>query len=239
MIRSLPLRLYSGLGIAVLLVFVVGFVTIDSLDKQAKEAERVRHTHQAISYTRDIRFTIMHIRGGRRAYWVTGDPKNMDSYEKGTSFIPNRLIYLKEFVRDNAAQVQNVAVLDSLVTSLMRYWRTDGIIQPNMPTDAFRNIVVEEEKRMGLIYQQLEKVKIAEEELLVKREAIVAGYNERTKLILYIGISVLMIVVLLLINAVIQTLKSRYKAGLRLQATLEETEKASKLAQEKTGYWKV
>ena len=56
---------------------------------------------------------------------------------------------------------------------------------------------------------------------------------KETKLILYIGISVLMIVVLLLINAVIQTLKSRYKAGLRLQVTLEETEKASKLAQEK------
>ncbi len=233
MIRSLPLRLYSGLGIAVLLVFVVGFVTIDSLDKQAKEAERVRHTHQAISYARDIRFTIMHIRGGRRAYWVTADPKNMDPYEKGTSFIPNRLIYLKEFVKDNAAQVQNVAVLDSLVTSLMRYWRTDGIIQPNMPTDAFRRIVVDEERRMELIYKQLEKIKIEEEELLVKREAVVAGYNERTKLILYIGISVLMIVVLLLINAVIQTLKSRYKAGLRLQSTLEETEKASKLAQEK------
>lgn len=233
MIRSLPLRLYSGLGIAVLLVFVVGFVTIDSLDKQAKEAETVRHTHQAISYARDIRFTIMQIRGGRRAYWVTGDPKNMDAYEKGTSFIPNRLVNLKEFVKDNAAQVQNVVMLDSLVTSLLRYWRTEGVILPNMPTEAFRKIVVDEEKRMEALYRQLEKIKVEEEELLVQREAVVAGYNERTKLILYIGISVLMIVVLLLINAVIQTLKSRYKAGLRLQTTLEETEKASKLAQEK------
>ncbi len=233
MIRSLPLRLYSGLGIAILLVFVVGFVTIDSLDKQAKEAETVRHTHQAIAYARDIRFTIMQIRGGRRAYWVTGDPKNMDPYEKGISFIPNRMVYLKEFVRDNALQVKNVSTLDSIVTSLMRYWRTDGVIYPDMPVDAFRKIVVDEEKRMESIYSQLEKIKIEEEELLVKREAVVAGYNERTKLILYIGISVLMIVVLLLINAVIQTLKSRYKAGLRLQSTLEETEKASKLAQEK------
>ena len=56
MIRSLPLRLYSGLGIAVLLVFVVGFVTIDSLDKQAKGAERVRHTHEAISYAQRYPF---------------------------------------------------------------------------------------------------------------------------------------------------------------------------------------
>ena len=61
MIRSLPLRLYSGLGIAVLLVLLVGFTTINSLEKQAKEADLVRHTHQAISYVRDIRFSIMQI----------------------------------------------------------------------------------------------------------------------------------------------------------------------------------
>lgn len=233
MIRSLPLRLYSGLGIAVLLVFLVGFITIDSLDKQAKEADLVRRTHQAISYTRDIRFSIMQIRGGRRAYWVTSDPKDMDSYEKGVTFIPNRLIDLREFVKDNAQQVSNVIKLDSLITDLLRYWRTEGVVIPNMPAESFKKIVLREEARMVSIYQQLEKVKILEEDLLVKREAVVLSYNDRTKLILYIGISVLMIVVLLLINAVIQTLKSRYKAGLRLQSTLEETERASRLAQEK------
>jgi len=233
MIRSLPLRLYSGLGIAVLLVFLVGFITIDSLEKQAKEADRVRHTHQAISYVRDIRFSIMQIRGGRRAYWVTDDPKDMDAYEKGITFIPNRIMDLRDFVKDNASQVANVMSLDSLTTDLLRYWRTEGVIYPNMSAESFKKIILEEEGRLNKIYQQIEKVKIEEEGLLAKREAVVLSYNERTKLILYIGISVLMIVVLLLINAVIQTLKSRYKAGLKLQATLEQTEKASILAQEK------
>lgn len=233
MIRSLPLRLYSGLGIAVLLVFVVGFVTIDSLDQQAKEADLVRHSHKAISYVRDIRYSIMQIRGGRRAYWVTAASTDMDAFERGASFVPYRLTQLRELVKDNAPQVENVMLLDSMVTSLLRYWKNEGAIQPDMPTSFFRNIIAEEEQKLVRIAQQLEKIKIQEEELLLQREAVVAGYNDRTKLILYIGISVLMIVVLLLINAVIQTLKSRYKAGLRLQATLEETEKASKLAQEK------
>jgi len=233
MIRSLPLRLYSGLGIAVLLVFIVGFVTIDSLDKQAKESELVRHTNRTISYVRDVRYAIMQIRGGRRAYWVTASTRDMDAYERGTTYIPSRMIELQELVRDNAPQVQNVALLDSMVTDLMQYWRTAGTIQPNMQTDIFKSIILAEEKKLERIYVQLEKIKIEEEAILIKREAVVASYNERTKLILYIGISVLMIVVLLLINAVIQTLKSRYKAGLRLQSTLEETEKASKMAQEK------
>lgn len=233
MIRSLPLRLYSGLGIAVLLVLLVGFITINSLEKQAKEADLVRHTHQAISYVRDIRFSIMQIRGGRRAFWVTNDPKDMDAYEKGITFIPNRMIELREFVKDNATQVANVMKLDSLITDLLRYWRTGGIISHDMPAENFKKIILLEEIRLAKINQQIEKVKILEEDILIKREAVVLSYNDRTKLILYIGISVLMIVVLLLINAVIQTLKSRYKAGLKLQATLEETEKASKIAQEK------
>jgi len=233
MIRSLPLRLYSGLGIAVLLVFLVGFITINSLEQQTKEADLVRHTQQAIAYVRDIRFSIMKIKGGRRAFWVTGDAKDMDPYEKGITFIPNRMIDLQEFVKDNAPQVSNLMQLDSLITDLLRYWRTDGVISHNMSVDSFKKIILEEEERLNKIYQQIEKIKIAEEDLLIKREGVVVLYNERTKLILYIGISVLMIVVLLLINAVIQTLKSRYKAGLKLQATLEQTEKASILAQEK------
>lgn len=216
MIRSLPLRLYSGLGIAVLLVFLVGFITIDSLDKQAKEADLVRNSYQAISYLRDVRYSIMQIRGGRRAYWVTATSGDMDAYERGTSFIPNRLTRLKELVNDNALQVVNVMVLDSMVTDLLRYWKTEGVIQPNMSVTVFRNIIREEERRLGRITQQLEKIKVDEEDLLIKKEAVVEEYNNRTKLILYIGISILMIVVLLLINAVIQTLKSRYKAGLRL-----------------------
>lgn len=233
MIRSLPLRLYSGLGIAILLVFLVGFITIDSLEKQAKEADMVRHTHQAISYVRDVRYAIMQIRGGRRVYWVTAAPSDMDAFERGTSFIPNRLTQLRELVRDNAVQVKNVVFLDSMVTDLLRFWKSEGVVQSNMPVINFRSIILEEEKKLISIVRQLEKIKIEEEDLLIKREAVVAGYNERTKLILYIGISILMIVVLLLINAVIQTLKSRYKAGLRLQSTLEETEKASRSAQEK------
>ena len=143
MIRSLPLRLYSGLGIAVLLVFLVGFITIDSLEKQAKEADRVRHTHQAISYVRDIRFSIMQIRGGRRAYWVTDDPKDMDAYEKGITFIPNRIMDLRDFVKDNASQVANVMSLDSLTTDLLRYWRTEGVIYPNMSAESFKKIILE------------------------------------------------------------------------------------------------
>ncbi|MFW2477320.1 MAG: response regulator [Sediminibacterium sp.] len=233
MIRSLPLRLYSGLGIAVLLVFIVGFVTIVSLDKQAKESNTVRHTHQAISYVRDIRFSIMQIRGSRRAYWVTGASKDLDAYESGSSFIPVRIVNLRDLVKDNPIQVQNVIRLDSMVTDLLGYWKREGVITPKLSTENFKEIVLQEEKKLSSLYIQIESIKTVEEGLLIQREEIVAGYIKRTKLILYIGISVLMIVVLLLINAVIQTLKSRYKAGLRLQANLEETEKINKMAQEK------
>lgn len=233
MARSLPIRLYTGLTIAVVLVFVVGFITINSLEKQTSESEMVRHTHRVISRVNDIRFTITQIRSSRRAYWVTGAGNDMDAYEKGVSFIPNRLSSLNELVGDNAGQAMNVMRLDSLITDLMRFWRTTGQISPQIDQDRFRSIVIEEEKKLVPILHGIERVKLLEEELLAKREAIVAEYKSRTKWMLYIGIGILMLVVLVLINAVIQTLKSRHKAGLRLQATLEETERINRMAQEK------
>lgn len=233
MLRSLPIRLYTGLTIAVVLVFVVGFVTINSLHKQTSESEMVRHSHRVISHVNDIRFAIAQIRSSRRAFWVTGAGSDMDAYEKGISYIPNRMISLQDLVGDNAAQVMNVIRLDSMITDLLRFWRTSGEVMANMDQFRFRNIVLNEEKKLIPILNELERVKYLEDELLAKREAIVSDYVIRTKWILYIGIGVLMLVVLVLINAVIQTLKSRYKAGLRLQATLEETERINKVAQEK------
>lgn len=233
MLRSFSLRLYLGLGIAVLLVLIVGFVAVRSLDSQAEQAVIVNKTHQVISKIRDVRYNIMQIRGGRRAFWVTGSSKAMDPFEKGKTLIPLRIDELKQLLQDSPTEVIELIRLDSMLTMLLNYWGNAGVVYQGMETEKFKRIISEEEAILESIYVQLEKIIVDENALLSERQKQASVSVNDTKMVLYVGIGVLLIVVLLLINAVIQTLKSRYRAAKKLEINLAETERISKQSQEK------
>ena len=69
--------------------------------------------------------------------------------------------------------------------------------------------------------------------MLFIRQSDLTKYNTQAKELIIGGIVILMIVVLILVNAVIATLKSRYRAGNRLKASLDEMEKVNAIAEEK------
>ncbi|GAC1439413.1 MAG: response regulator [Sediminibacterium sp.] len=233
MLRSLPLKLYGGLAIAVLLVLVVGYVSIDSLEKQQEELDWVKHTNKVVSLVHDIRSNLSHIRNGRKAFWITGDAKFMGSYSTGVARVPNMVQNLKELVVDNPGQSLNVIRFDSLLTEIFRFWGNEGKVDPGLSKEAFRNMVLKEEEILNKVYALIDVIRLEEGRLLVLSEKSVADIGKQTKTILYYGIGILMAVVLLLINSVIQTLKSRYKAGLKLRDSLEKMEALNKFAQEK------
>ncbi|TMP76990.1 hypothetical protein CWB71_20685, partial [Pseudoalteromonas sp. S983] len=52
---SLQLRLYGGLAISVLLVLLVGFFSINALEKQVAQNNQLVHTKQTIDVVRDLR----------------------------------------------------------------------------------------------------------------------------------------------------------------------------------------
>jgi len=230
---SIPIRLYAGLALAVILVLIVGFVSISSLERQDSEVAWVRHTHQVITQLRDTRYVLVQMRGSRRAYWITEDDQYLDNYEKGLAIIPRDAEDLKATVADNAYQRNNAAKLDSAMSTLLAFWKNKGKVVKGQTQDQFKQIIVEEEKTLAYIFNLFEQMKSEEERLLLLREIAVKESNSKTKIIIISGIALLLVVVLLLINAILSTLKSRYKAALKLSETLEQTEKLNAIADEK------
>lgn len=231
--KSLPLKLYTGLFVAIGLVLAVGYVSISALNRQQAESLLVIHANKVVSQVRDIRNSLSQMRDGRRAFWVTGDPKFLDSYAKGIAVMPNSVQQLKELVAENPEQVLNVIRLDSLLIAIFRFWSNDGKIDPTQSREMYKVDVLREEAILDKVYAQFEIIKVEEEHLLIKREKMVAQYNTRTKNDIIIGMCVLMIVVLLLINSVVLTLKSRYRSGRKLEESLAQMEKINVRAEEK------
>ncbi|SJZ35544.1 response regulator [Sediminibacterium ginsengisoli] len=233
MIRSLPFKLYAGLVIAVLLVLIVGFVSVNALEKQEEEAELVRSSNQVITSIRQLRFELMRVRSARRSYWVTGNESYLDQFQKGAVAIPMSVSSLKQLVIDDAAQTNHIQKLDEIFAEIFHYWQKEGRITPEMDKAAFARVVNTEEQMLKNAINQFDTARITEERQLHARERSARKHHVETRTILFTGIGILMVVVLLLINSVLQTLKSRYKSGLKLKESLAEMEKINKSAQEK------
>ncbi len=230
--KSLPYRLYAGLFICILLVLFVGFVSVNALKDQNEESGWVAHTNLVLGQLKDARYDLLQMRGGRRAYWITGKEGFLDSYTRGLGVLPNDVQGLKNLVSDNSVQTNNVNVLDSLITATFNFWRLHDVVHQKYSQEVFKDLVIEEEAILGRAYKQFEIVKAEETRLLAVREANAKDSFHRTQVTIIVGIAVLMVMVLLLINGVVRTLKSRYRANLKLEENLAEIEKTNKYATE-------
>ncbi len=231
--KSLPMRLYAGLALAVVIVLTVVIFTVLAIQKQEEGSRSVNHTVKVISKTRDVRYSLSQMRAGRRSYWITGRDSYLDYYYNGNSIIPGLMQTLQEEVYDNPALYLSVKGLDSSLTALFNFWSGRGKISSDMPKEKLNLITIEEEGMMADIFNQFDRIKAEENRLLFIAENTLIQQNLQTKEMIIGGVIFLIIVVLLLVNAVIVTLKSRIRAGNKLYASLAEMEKVNATAEEK------
>jgi signal transduction histidine kinase/DNA-binding response OmpR family regulator len=229
----MPFKLYLGLGIAVLLVLIVGYVSITSMQREEKEAKLVTHSNKVINLVRQIRHELSQLKSARRLYWATGNYHYMEPWEKVSTTIPTQLDQLAEMVSDDAVQTRNVQRLDAQISHVLTYWAHEGKVDLNAGKEAEVRLLVEEEKRLDDVYTQFELTKGEEQRILLMRENEVIQYNRQTRTILYVGVAILLLVVLLLVNSILQVLRSRYKAGKTLQSNLDEMAKLNQVAYDK------
>ncbi len=231
--KSLPMRLYAGIALAIVIVLLVAVFTILSLERQKDETAWVNHSVKVLQKTRDIRYQLLQMRGARRAFWLTGKENFLDFYYNGSNTIPTQVNELISLVSDNATQTINVVRLDSALSSQFTFWNHTGKITAELPRERVKEIILAEENSLNNIYALFETIKAEEQRLLAVRETELARRNTLTRTVIIGGISVLMVVVLILVNAVIITLKSRIRAGNKLHLSLQDMEKVNAVAEER------
>lgn len=231
--KSTPLRLYAGLAFAILIVLVVASFTIVSLQKQEDENRWAHHAVEVLQKLRDIRYDVIQMRGSRRSYWFTGQERFLEGYNRGKNTVPAQMEALRQLVNDNPKQVMNINRLDSALIDLFTFWSAHGNIDLSYNRKDISILITEEEKLLSPVYSFFEVVKAEEQGLLNMREDSVNRSNDITRLVVVGGIILLLMVVLILVNAVVKTLKSRIRAGNRLKQNLDEMEELNKLAADK------
>lgn len=230
---SLQLRLYGGLGISVLLVLLVGFFSINALEKQVAQNNQLVHTKQTIDIVRDLRYNLTQMRGSRRAYWITSNPEFLTVFKSSENLFHPMLVDLNKKLSKQVNITDDVSQLDTALSSLFVYWEGEGVIKLNYSKEEVAAILNHEERILIRIYKLIEHIKTTlNNELENNQISLEASFAESRRII--IGCVVLLItIVLMLVNAVITTLKSRFRAANKLKETVTKMEEMNLIAREK------
>ncbi|TAG32194.1 MAG: response regulator [Sphingobacteriia bacterium] len=228
--NTLPLRLYGGLGLSIVLVLLVGFFSINALENQVIETNKLVRTKQTIGTVRDIRYNLLQMRGARRAYWISGNKEHMANFVLSFNTLQPSLLNLKKEVADQPVVFEYTSSLDSALNHVFLFWEQDGKIDTTDSKVKLKYIIEKEESLLKNAYKLFELLRNYLSNQLIAIEKALNESFITSRQIIVGGVVLLITIVVLLVNAVITTLKSRYRSGKRLKETLAQMEEINQVS---------
>ncbi|WP_026763495.1 CHASE3 domain-containing protein [Sediminibacterium salmoneum] len=233
-----PFKLYSGLGISIFLVLLVGYFSIDTLNKQVEKTTHLIKIKKSISDVQDLQYNIVQMRSARFNYWIDGNEGDITNYELTASAIKPILVKLHLELTQDISLNNKVNSLDTALTALNLYWGNNGKILSGQSRNTLQEIADTEEaavQKVLLLTDELKRSLIFE--LDATENSIKESFSVSTKIIVG-GVILLIAIVLILVNAVVATLKSRFRSERRLKETVAKMEDINQVATEKINCWK-
>ncbi len=116
--RNIPLKLYSGLGISIFLVLLVGYFSIDTLNTQVEKTTYLIKVKKSISDIQDLRYNLSQMRNARLNYWITKSDTAITNYTISASNIKPIMVKLIAEIPENTKLIDKVNALDTAITRL-------------------------------------------------------------------------------------------------------------------------
>jgi signal transduction histidine kinase/CheY-like chemotaxis protein len=230
---NIPLKLYSGLGISIFLVLLVGYFSIDTLNTQVEKTTYLIKVKKSISDIQDLRYNLSQMRNARLNFWITKSDTAITNYTISASNIKPIMVKLITEIPENTRIIDKVNSLDTAITRLNLFWDNTGKINDDQNTEIIYNHIVREGKLIRDVLLLIDQAKRALlYELDATEESIKKSFAISTKIIVG-GVILLIVIVLILVNAVVATLKSRFRSEKRLKETVAKMEEINQLATEK------
>ncbi len=230
---TLPLRLYGGLGLSIILVLLVGFFSINALQNQVTQTNKLVLTKQTIGTVRDIRYNLLQMRGARRAYWMSRNRTHMTNFVLSFNTLQPSLLNLKKQVVSQPVVFEYAASLDSSLNHVFLFWDKEGKIEISDSKEKLKLIIDQEESLLTNAYKLFELLRNYLDNQLKLIEKTLEDSFTTSRQIIVGGVILLITIVVLLVNAVIATLKSRYRSGKKLKETLAQMEEIHQVSTEK------
>ncbi|WP_439506690.1 response regulator [Sediminibacterium sp.] len=231
--KNIPFKLYSGLAISIILVLLVGFFSIETLNTQVDKTNHLIKLKKSITDVQDLQYNVSRMRNNRLNYWITRNDTAIANFSISAASIKPIMTKLHLELPENPALIDRISSLDTAITRLVLFWEKDQIkMNTNENTNPNEEIRAEGKlvNAVLLIIDQVKRVLLYD--LDSTEKSIQDSFSSSTKIILG-GVVLLIVIVLILVNAVVATLKSRFRSEKRLKETVVKMEEINQVASEK------
>ncbi|RYE26308.1 MAG: histidine kinase, partial [Sphingobacteriales bacterium] len=215
-------KLYLGFLSAVIITILIGVVTYQSIQSQQENAVWLRHSYQVINQVDAIQNILVDMETGRRGFRATNQKRFLEPYNNGLLHIMPAINDLKDLVKDNPQQLDNVQGLETRVLDLVQLWRLFGQDATGYTLDTIIQMTDREKDKMDAIRSHINKIINSETDLRINREKINKQSLNFTSNISIIGTIAVLAIILILIYFIISEFNNRRKAEAAVQENLLE-----------------
>lgn len=216
---SLPIRLYIGFSVAILLVFLSGLLSYRTFQRQLETGGWVEHTYQVLNQAGMIEKLIADMETGRIGYRSTGVKQFFNSYKGALQNIRPAINRLRLLTADNPVQVDRISRIATNVETLLLFWsKQPQNILNQYNQEEFVDLIVRQKAFNDKIKNELTQVIRMERLLLAQRqERNRASVRQATNELILSTLLTLLIV----LSLIYFTIKE-FRGNRRAQATLEK-----------------
>lgn len=230
-------QVLAGFAISILLVFIVGMLSFNSLKQLKDDTVMVEHTQQVIRTSTNLLQQLIDAETGMRGYGAAHKKPLLEPYTAALPVIASDLSELKVLVADNLTQKKRVENLSLLVN------RQIDILKTNIETrDQFgleymvqRNMFLNGKKNMDQIRRYISDIIDTENRLLADRKASSSASSTNAMIFIVVGSIIFLVIIIVLFYYIQRTFAEQKKIEEEIKVTNSELEKV--LAENEAKNW--
>ena len=197
---NIPLKLYSGLGISIFLVLMVGYFSINTLNTQVEKTTHLIKIKKSISDIQDLQYNISQMRNARLNYWVTQNDTAITNYTISAASIKPIMVKLHLELPENPTTIDKINSLDTAITRLNLFWDNSSKLLLGQNHTELNNKIIAEGKLVRSVLILIDQTKRGlVYELDSTEKSIKESFEISTKVIVG-GVVLLIVIVLILVN---------------------------------------
>jgi len=230
-------QVLAGFAVSLLLVFIVGILSYNSINKLQDDTVWVDHTQKVIKTSTNL---LQHLTDGEtamRGFGATAKRAFLEPYNKSLPLINNDLDDLRDLIADNLTQAKRVENLTQNVNNQLFILKTNIETRESQGLEYMvqRNMFVDGKKNMDQIRSILSQIIDTESNLLTVRKDNSKAAATNAVIFILVGSAIFLLIIIVLFYYIQRTFDEQKKIEEEIKVANIELEQV--LGENKAKNW--
>lgn len=193
-------QVFAGFSVSILLVFIVGILSFNSINQLEDDTVMVDHTQKVIKTATNLLQQLTYAETGMRGYSAAQKKVLLDTYNAALPAIDADLRELKNLIAGSPTQVKRVETLTALVDSQLNILKVNIETRDSQGLEYMvqHNMFVNGKKNMDDIRKIITNVIDTENKLLADRKASSSASSKNAMVFIVVGSIVFLLIIMVL-----------------------------------------